>query len=85
MNVWDGIVELARREGANAEDVESLQPETRLVEDLELDSIRRLSLAVAVEDRFRICLDPEDEMEIVTLGDLASVVERKLAEGSDGA
>lgn len=85
MNVWDGIVELARREGAKAEDVETLQPETRLVEDLELDSIRRLSLAVAVEDRFRICLDPEDEMEIVTLGDLASVVERKLAEGSDGA
>lgn len=83
MSVWDGIVELARREGATAEDVETLSPEMRLVEDLELDSIRRLSLAVAVEDRFRICLDEADEMEIVTLGDLAATVERKLAERHD--
>ncbi len=82
MSVWDGIVELARREGATAEETEALAPDMRLVEDLELDSIRRLSLAVAVEDRFRICLDEEDEMEIVTLGDLAAAVERKLSESS---
>lgn len=83
MNVWEDIVELARQEGTSAEDLETLSPEMRLVEDLELDSIRRLSLAVAVEDRFRICLDEEDEMEIVTLGDLAATVERKLAQGHD--
>lgn len=83
MSVWEGIVELARQEGTSAEDLETLSPEMRLVEDLELDSIRRLSLAVAVEDRFRICLDEEDEMEIVTLGDLAATVERKLAQGHD--
>lgn len=82
MSVWDGIVELARREGASAEETDALSPDMRLVEDLELDSIRRLSLAVAVEDRFRICLDEADEVEIVTLGDLAEVVERKLAESS---
>lgn len=83
MSVWEGIVELARQEGTSGEDLETLSPDMRLVEDLELDSIRRLSLAVAVEDRFRICLDEEDEMEIVTLGDLAATVERKLARGHD--
>jgi acyl carrier protein len=53
-------------------------PELRLVEDLALDSIQRLTLAVEVENRFRICLDPEDEEGIETVGDLAAVVERKL-------
>ena len=60
-------------------------PELRLVEDLALDSIQRLTLAVEVENRFRICLDPEDEEGIETVGDLAAVVERKLeAAGAEG-
>jgi acyl carrier protein len=58
-----------------------LRPELRLVEDLALDSIQRLTLAVEVENRFRICLDPEDEEGIETVGDLAEVVGRKLEEG----
>ena len=58
-----------------------LGPELRLVEDLALDSIQRLTLAVEVENRFRIRLDPEDEEGIETVGDLADVVGRKLEEG----
>lgn len=57
-------------------------PDLRLVEDLALDSIQLLTLAVEVENRFRICMDPEDEEGIETVGDLADVVERKL-EGAD--
>ncbi len=56
-----------------------LEREMRLVEDLELDSIRLLTLAMEVEDRFRICLDEEDEEAIVTVADLVDVVGRKLA------
>jgi acyl carrier protein len=52
--------------------------ETRLVEDLELDSIRLLTLAMEVEDRFRICLDEEDEAAVVTVGDLVALVRSKL-------
>lgn len=52
--------------------------ETRLVEDLQLDSIRLLTLATAVEDHFRICLDEEDEAAIVTAGDLVARIEGKL-------
>lgn len=51
----------------------------RLVEDLELDSIRLLTLAMEVEDRFQVCLDEEDEEAIVTVQDLIDVVRRKLA------
>lgn len=68
---------------------ERLGPELRLVEDLALDSIRLLTLAVEVENLFRISMDPEDEEGIETVGDLADVVARKLeagdAGGDDGA
>ena len=62
----------------------SLEPDMRLVEDLELDSIRLLTLAVEVENRFRIALDPEDEEGIATVGDLVDAVERKLAARESG-
>jgi acyl carrier protein len=40
-----------------------------------LDSIKRLSLVVAIEDHWQICLEPEDEQLIQTLDDLASVID----------
>jgi len=52
----------------------------RLVEDLELDSIRLLTLAMEIEDHFEICLDEEDEETIETVGDLVEIVERKRVE-----
>lgn len=60
-----------------------LEPALRLVEDLELDSIRLLTLAMAVEDRFRIALDADDEASIKTVADLVALVRRKLAELHD--
>lgn len=60
-----------------------LQPGQRLAEDLELDSLKSLTLAVEVENRFRICLDPDSEAEIVTVGDLVATVRRKLEGRSD--
>ena len=48
------------------------------IEDLELDSLKALTLAVEVENRFRVCLDPEIEATIVTVGDLVDMVRREL-------
>lgn len=59
---------------------EPLTPEMHLVEDLELDSIRLLTLAVEVENHFRVCLDEGDETEISTVGHLVEAVSRKLEE-----
>lgn len=72
-----GIEAAARKEIAFQGE---LRPDQRLVEDLQLDSIRLLSLAMAVEDRFRVALDAEDEGGIGTVGDLIDIVERKLGE-----
>ena len=62
-----------------------LRPELRLAEDLELDSLKTLTLAVEVENRFRVCLDPDSEAQIVTVGDLVATVGRKLDERADHA
>lgn len=56
-----------------------LTPEMRLVEDLRLDSIRLLTLAAEVENRFRVLLDEVDEMAVETVGDLVALVRRKLS------
>jgi acyl carrier protein len=73
--ILEGIGEVARLhlgwEGV-------LTPEMRLVEDLRLDSLRLLTLAAEVENRFRILLDEADEGGIQTVGDLVAVVRRKL-------
>lgn len=55
-----------------------LASDMHLVEDLKLDSIRLLTLAVEVENHFRVCLEEGDEAEIDTVGDLAAAVGRKL-------
>jgi len=60
-----------------------LRPELRLVEDLELDSLKALTLALEVENRFRICLDPETEAAIETVGDLVTAVGRLLEDDAD--
>lgn len=54
--------------------------EQRLIEDLELDSLKLMTLAMEVEDCFEILLDEDDEKSVRTIGDLVDLVRRKLSE-----
>jgi acyl carrier protein len=74
--ILEGIGEVARR---HLDFEGELRPEMSLAENLELDSIKILTLAVEVENRFRICLDPSSEARIETVGDLVAEVGRQLA------
>jgi acyl carrier protein len=62
-----------------------LGPETSLLGDLQLDSLKQLELVVEVENAFGICFEPEHEQEIATVGALVAMIERRLAEGTPGA
>ncbi len=57
-----------------------LVDETRLVEDLELDSLRALTLVIEIENRLRVRIEPEDEGGLDTIGDLLDVVELRQRE-----
>lgn len=55
-----------------------LERSMRLVEDLQLDSIRNLTLAIEIENHFRIAIGQEDEGDLETVGDLVDIVQREL-------
>ncbi len=59
----------------------TLARDQRLVEDLRLDSVKALTLVVELENRFRVCLEPEDEAGIVTVGDLERVLGDRIRAG----
>ena len=44
------------------------------LEELELDSLQRLTLAVALEDRFRVILSDVDAEKVQRLSDLARLI-----------
>ena len=71
--ILEGISEVAHRHLAWTGPVHG---EMRLVEDLGLDSLKLLTLAVEVENFFQICLDPERDHELVTVGDLVEAIRR---------
>lgn len=73
--ILDGIAQVMRE---YLQWEEPLTMSMRLVEDLRLDSIRLLTLAAEVENRFRILLDETDEAGIETVADLVALVRRKL-------
>lgn len=59
-----------------------VSPETALREGMRLDSLGMTVVAVALEDRFRVCLREEDCADLATVGDLCDLVARRVAEGS---
>jgi acyl carrier protein len=67
-----GIAEVASR---HLDWQGEVRPEMRVVEDLGLDSIKQLTLAAEVENRFRVCLDVS-EAEIETVADLVAAIRR---------
>ena len=80
--VRTALRDIARRLGHEG----PLEEHLRLVEDLRLDSLGLLTLAVEVEDYFRVCLSAEEEAAIRTVGDLERLLLTKLpAAGSSAA
>lgn len=76
------ILESVRAVLAECLSLGDVDESTHLYRDLELDSIQQLTFVVELEDRFRICFDEADEIGVETVGDIVSLVARKLA--SDG-
>lgn len=73
--VLDGIREVAAK---HLDWKAGLAEDLSLVEDLELDSIKALTLALELENHFRVCL-PQDA-EIITVGDLVTLILEALDE-----
>jgi len=46
-----------------------------------LDSMQKMSLVVAIEDRFEICFEPEEEEAIDSIEQLIQFIQEKTQEG----
>ena len=57
-----------------------IAPETDLVADLALDSLKQLELLVELENHFGVCLEAEADQEVLTIGDLVAWIESARAE-----
>jgi acyl carrier protein len=53
-----------------------LKSDTRIVDDLELDSLAVMNFVMAVEDKYDISIPLDRIAEVQTVGDLVAVVER---------
>jgi acyl carrier protein len=77
-DVADALREImAARLGLTAEQI---VPEARLVEDLGLDSLDAVELAIAVERKFDIEVPEEELAKLKTVADMLALVENRTRE-----
>ncbi len=61
-------------------DAAPITPETDLLGDLQLDSVKQLELIVEIENAFEICFEPEEEHGLATVADVVAAVEKRMQE-----
>jgi len=59
--------------------VADMQPGTRIVEDLKLDSLDLAELLVLMENEFALEIDPDELQECKTLSALADYLDQRIA------
>jgi acyl carrier protein len=57
----------------------AIAPADDLTADLGLDSLQRIELAVALEDRFRVALQNPDAAQARTVGDVVHLIQKARA------
>jgi acyl carrier protein len=78
----EALAEIQRILREELEQTMTVTPESHLVRDLQLDSLGLLSVAVGLENRFRIQLREEHAVGVSTAGDLARLVQTRVEEAS---
>jgi acyl carrier protein len=74
------LVEIRRILGEELAVAAAVEPGLALVADLHLDSMELLTLAVGLENRFRVKLNEADGAGVKTVDDLAGLVARRVME-----
>ncbi|NRA46019.1 MAG: acyl carrier protein [Oligoflexales bacterium] len=74
--VRTGLLSILKEQGIPVP--QQLSRESRLVEDLGLESIKALGLAVAIENHFKICLYEDAPMQ--NIGDIEDLICLRLQE-----
>lgn len=63
-------------------ELDEITPDTNIVEDLEVDSIKAIEITVAIEKKFKVAVRDEDVPKIVSVKQAVELVEKMLSLGS---
>jgi acyl carrier protein len=61
-------------------DVDAITPETNIMKDLEVDSIKTIEITVAIEKKFKISVRDEDVPKITSVNDAVMLVKKLLVQ-----
>lgn len=61
-------------------DVDKITPETNIMKDLEVDSIKTIEITVAIEKKFKISVRDEDVPKITSVNDAVILVKKLLGQ-----
>lgn len=78
MNLEDRIMEILVK---NMQKKVEIKPESRLVEDLMMDSLDGLMMITALEDEFSVTIDMQDLSEFKTVSDIVAKFKQSMDEG----
>jgi len=62
------------------EQIAAINPNARILETMQLDSLAQVVLMAAIERDFGCTLDPEEVQQIETLRDLVAMIARRVSE-----
>lgn len=79
-SVLSTLVTIIQRFSKQSNDDLEIRPETSLIKDLDLDSLRMVDIVLDIEDHFKIRIMEAEIRSIFTVGDLALLVAHKLKE-----
>lgn len=75
MSTYDRLLEILKEVFEDEIDLAKVNPEARLVEDLEMKSIGMLYMAMAIEQEFDVKFENEDLMKLRTVQDIIDKVD----------
>ncbi len=77
--ILDKVVGLITPFAKNQDAIASMKNETKILEDLGVNSARLVDIVLAFEDEFDIEVEDEEADEIWTIGDAVTLIGKKLS------
>ena len=79
MNTFDRLLQVCTSVFEGEINIDAITPTARLKEDVGINSIGLLYMAMAVEEEFSIKFNNDDFINIKTVGDVIDTIEKKVS------
>lgn len=76
--VYEKVVKVISPFAKNTEALAKVSPETRILDDLQVNSARLVDIVLEFEDEFDIEVEDEAADSIVTVGDAVKLIQQKV-------